>query len=387
MSDEPLFKAIVKMPRLNANEDEAKVAGIFVSEGQSFAAEEQLFSLETTKAAIDVEAPCAGAIVTMFAKEGDFLAVGAPLCHMLLADQENGGGLDIEWVDSFEARQDDIARTEARISTKAKMRALALGVDWTGIVTNSGVIRVEDVEEHHRVTGGSVHSPVKPAAVIQSRFGVLDAIIFGGGGHARAVVDAAQGSGYRIIGAADARLSEGTPVLGNLEVLGGEALLQELFERGMRTAFVGVGGATSNRSRAAVYEMLSAIGFSLPPLVARSAYLGMNSELGAATYLFPGANVGPAVQIGSNCIINQNVVIAHDSVIGDHVHLAPNAVVAGQCRVGAMSTIGMCATVMNGVAVGLDCLVHNNVALTQDVADGTVMTTRGALAPLLQTSR
>jgi sugar O-acyltransferase (sialic acid O-acetyltransferase NeuD family) len=377
--ERPMFKAIVRMPRLNANEDEAKIAEILVAENQGFAATEKLFSLETTKASIDVEAPCAGTVVTMLVKEGDFLAVGMPLCHLLLADPENPGGLDIEWVESFEARQENIATGEARISTKARMRALALGVDWTCIVTDSGMVRVKDVEDYHAMTGATTAAITSP--VLPSRFDALDAIIFGGGGHARAVVDAAQGSGYRFIGAVDARLAAGTPLLGNLQVLGGEALLQDLFDRGLRTAFVGVGGATSSRARAAVFERLSTIGFRLPSLVARSAHLGIDSRLGEATYLFPGANVGPAVQIGCNCIINQNVVIAHDSVIGNHVHLAPNAVVAGQCRVGPMSTIGMCATVMNGVTVGSDCLVHNNVALTQDVADGAVMTAHGALPP------
>lgn len=378
--EKPMHKAIVRMPRLNSNEDEAKVARILVREGESFAAEDHLFSVETTKAANDVEAPCAGTVVAILATEGDFLTVGAPLCHLLLTDTNNAGGLDIEWVESFDAQQGMAVEGEARISTKAKLRALALGVDWTAIATVSGVIRVKDVEDHHAALGGRPPSPIVAAPALQSRYGALDAIVFGGGGHARALLDTAQGSGYRIIGAADARLPVGTPVLGGLQVLGGEALLQEMFDRGLRTAFVGVGGATSSRARAAVYQMLSAIGFRLPPLVARSAHLGLDSTLGDATYLFPGASVGPAVRIGSNCIINQNVVIAHDSVIGDHVHLAPNAVVAGHCRVGDLSTIGMCATVMNGVAVGEDCLVHNNVALTQDVPDGTIMTARGAIA-------
>lgn len=380
VTDKTLHKAIVRMPRLNSNEDEAKIARILVKEGQSFGAAEQLFSLETTKAAIDVEAPCAGMIVTIMAKEGEFLSVGAPLCHIMLTERGEAAGLDVEWVDSFDVQSAPMEQGEARISTKAKLLAQSLGVDWTKIPSASGIIRIQDVETHHAAMGGS-GSMARPSTtpVLQSRYDPLDAVIFGGGGHARALMDTAQGSGYRIIGAIDAVRPEGTPVLAGLKILGGESLLQDLFDRGVRTAFVGVGGATSNQARANVYHLLSAIGFSLPPLVARSAHLGMESTLGEATYLFPGASVGPAVRIGNNCIINQNVVIAHDSVIGDHVHLAPNAVVAGHCRVGTMSTIGMCATVMNQINVGENCLIHNNVALTQDVATDTIMTARGAL--------
>ncbi len=385
--NEVLHRAIVRMPRLNSNEDEAKVARILVREGQAFEVGEQLFSLETTKAAVDVEAPCAGTIVAILAKEGDFLTVGAPLCHMVLVDRGDAGALDVEWVGSFDIPSVAAEDGEGRISTKARLLAQKLGLDWTKIASANGNIRVQDIEAHHAATGGGASTSPSLSAepVLQSRYDAMDAIILGGGGHARALMDAAQGSAYRIIGAVDARQPVGATVLGGVQILGDESLLQDLFDRGVRNAFVGVGGATSNRARRDVFHLLATIGFRLPSLVSRAAHLGVDSTLGEATYLFPGASVGPAVRIGDNCIINQNVVIAHDSVIGDHVHLAPNAVVAGHCRIDAMTTIGMCATVMNQVHVGENCLAHNNVALTQDVAADTIVSARGSLPQPVRT--
>lgn len=370
-----MHKAIVRMPRLNANEDEAKLASIHVAEGSAFKQGDLLFSIETTKVAVDVEAPCDGEMVALLSKQGALVGVGSAMCHMHFAERAEAGELDIEWVDDFAQTAAASADGTPKISAKARLRAQALGVDLAQVPMTDGVIRVQDVEEYHARHGGT-EAPAQAPAIL-SRYGPADAVIMGGGGHARAILDTAQGLGYRIIGATDAKLAIGSAVADGVAILGREDLLEELFARGVRTAFVGVGGATSNAARAAVYQRLVAIGFSLPPLIARTAYLGLGSSVGDATYLFPGANVGPAVSIGSNCIINQNAVIAHDSRIGDHVHLTPNAVIAGHCAVGSGSTIGMCATVLNSVSVGENCLVHNNVAVMRDLPDGTVLSAKG----------
>src|SRR3546814_14942211 len=87
-----------------------------------------------------------------------------------------------------------------------------------------------------------------------------------------------RGSGFAVIGALDAAIVPGTPVAGDIRVLGDESLLDALYERGLRTAFVGVGGATSNAVRRRLFERLVARGFHLPPLVAETAYLGARSE-------------------------------------------------------------------------------------------------------------
>lgn len=380
LEDKGMVRAIIRMPRLNANEDEVKISTVHVPAGAGFTQGQLLFSLETTKVAVDVEAPADGEIVAMLVAPGTLVPVGAPLCHALFARRIDSDELDIDWVDDFGDNAAGAADRTPRISTKARLRARQLGIEIDAVPATDGMVRVGDVEQFHRrgnpaATPASRQNP-SPAPAILSRYGGSDAIIMGGGGHARAIIDAAQGSGYRLIGATDDILPAGTPVLGDLLVLGDRAMLEMLYDRGVRTAFVGVGGAVSNAARQKIHAALEAFGFHLPPLVARSAHLGPGSDLGPATYLFPGANVGPAVRIGRNCIINQNAVVAHDCVVGDDVHLTPNAVLAGHCHVGDRSTIGMCATLLNGVRVGSDCLVHNGIAVVRDLPDNSILTAR-----------
>jgi|GEM_PF-1591517 len=370
----PMRRAILTMPRLNANEDEARMAVLPLEAGQAFDEGALLFTVETTKAANDVIAPCGGTIGKFLVEVDDMVPVGGAICEVELDTDTQPEDLDLTWADEAEAESEAGEDGARQVSAKARARAGELGVDIDAVPAKGGKVRVADVEAFAASSPAATAAAPAAAPILRERYGASDAVIFGASGHARAIMDAAQGSGFNLIGCVDAKVPAGTAILNELTALGQEELLQELRERGVRYAFVGVGGATSNAARRKVFEKLLDFGFELPPLVAPTARLGVGSTLGAASYCLPGASVGPAVRIGDNCIINQNVVIAHDSVIGDHAHLAPNAVVAGHCHVGAGSTIGMCATLINGSKVGSDCLIHNNVPVTRDIADKTVLT-------------
>ena len=366
-----LKKAIIKMPRLNANEDEASIVSIDVAEGGDFDTGQLLFVLETTKAATEVEAPCSGTINKILVSKGDMVAVGAPICEAMFESSAKSDVIDFEWADEI---SDEAAtgpdKGLVKISTKARMIAQKAGVDIDTIPAVGGAVRISDVEAFIKAN----KSARKAGPLIRARYSAQHAVVFGGGGHARAIIDLAQHSGLSIIGGVDGKLAAGEPIIGSYEVLGDEQLLADLYDKGVRKALVGVGGAVSNKARAKIYQKLIDTGFELPSLVSKAAVTGLGLELGAASYIFGGANVGPAVSIGDNCIINQNAVIAHDSRIGDHVHLAPNAVIAGHCDIGEYTTIGMCATVINGARVGSSCLVHNTVAVTQNISDSTIVT-------------
>ncbi|WNO54190.1 biotin/lipoyl-containing protein [Stakelama saccharophila] len=376
--DAALRRAIVTMPRLNANEDEARIAAIGVAAEEVFERDAVLFTVETTKAANDVLAPCSGRVARILVQADDMVAVGAPVCELWLPGDARADDIDFQWADEAGASPETESRGSVHISAKARLRAEQLGVAIEAVAPRDGRVRIEDVERHAEQHRPQHATPPGKAPALLQRYGAASAVIVGGSGHARAVLDALGDSGYTIVGALDATIAAGTAVTDGLSVLGKEDLLEQLRDRGVRTAFVGVGGATSNAVRKRVFERLVAAGFHLPPIVAASARLGRHSSLGAATYLFPGANVGPSVVIGDDCIINQNAVIAHDSAIGDHVHLAPNAVVAGHCRIGDGATLGMCATLLYGAAIGRDCLVHNTVAVAQDMPDGTVLSLANA---------
>ncbi len=73
-----MIKSEILVPLLNANEPEARLVKVHVKDEQLVAKGLLLFTIETTKAAADIEAPEAGYIRTL-ASEGDIMGVGERL--------------------------------------------------------------------------------------------------------------------------------------------------------------------------------------------------------------------------------------------------------------------------------------------------------------------
>lgn len=351
----------IVVPRINANEDELLVAQVLVAEGERVAEGQLLFVVESTKAATEVLSPAAGTVAGPLAAAGTMVPVGAPLCRLVGTDGAARA----------ERASGDVASGAVHVTLKARQRAAELGIDPAQVKAEGGRVTVAAIERHAAAQGRSLAAP--------AALGVPDGpvVIVGGGGHAATVYDAALAAGWRVVGCTDRALPAGTTVVGDLRVLGDDTVLDRLRADGVATALLGIGGAVDNRVRARLFDRLAAMGFVLPPLVHPRAHVGLGVTLGAGTVVLAGAVVGPRVRVGADVLVNQGVQLCHDSVVDDHAHLAPGAVVAGGCYIGAGTTIGMAATVLFGVRVGADCLVHNNAAVVGPLAARIELTRAG----------
>jgi acetyltransferase-like isoleucine patch superfamily enzyme len=83
----------IAVPRLNANEDELLVTGIFVSVGDHVRRDQELFSVESTKANHDVLSDVDGFVRRIAVEQGDWVAVGAACILISDARDEPLSGL------------------------------------------------------------------------------------------------------------------------------------------------------------------------------------------------------------------------------------------------------------------------------------------------------
>lgn len=378
-------KATLALGRINPNEDEAKLIKIAITDGEPFAEGDILLTLETTKVAVDVLAPCSGKMISFKAAEGDILTLGS-----IVFEAEFEGEIAFEVLERAEV--DVQAKSHARpnpvrrkASLKAEILAKSHGVDLALIPSLGDMLKESDVLAYVGQHGGalSVFPNVDRADAVSLSGAVptsaMNAIILGAGGHAKSILQLIRDAGYSVAGVVDSKLSKGSAFLGIYPVLGTDADLKAIRASGISVAFVGVGGATGNATRAKIFNQLKDAGFIMPPLVSKMANFDPTSHLGEATYVFPGATVGADCVVGRDVIVNQGSIICHDCRVGDHVHLAPGSILAGEVTVGASTTIGMAATVMNNLTIGADVLVHNTVAVARDIPSGKIVTLNGIL--------
>lgn len=346
---------ILRVPLLNANEDEVAVVDVCVAEGARVNHGDVLFVIESTKATMDVESPTAGFVRQVGLTKGSRASVNAVMC--VITETPN------EPIAPMEAK---VAETGGpRATRKAQELAALHGIDLASAGL-SGLIKESDVEK--LVAQRASTSTARKRAPLPTPSGKAPVIVYGASGHARVLVDLMRLAGELFaVGAVDDGTAE--EVLG-VPVLGSSALLEALRADGIERAVLGIGSVQNHTKRVRFYEKLLAAGFSIPNLVHPRAAVEPSVEMGVGNQIFAGAIVGSAAKLGDDTIVNSGTVVSHDCVIGSHTHLSPGSILAGGVHVGDNTLIGMGVTVYLGVRIGKNVVIANGCHVLKDVPDG-----------------
>ncbi len=200
-----------------------------------------------------------------------------------------------------------------------------------------------------------------------------DILIYGGGGHAKSVIDLIRASGqFRIVGIVDDGMDVSSTVM-DVPVLGGADQLDALFARGVHLAANAVGGIGAPEKRVAVFERLDQAGFRFPALVHPRAYVEPTARVADGSQVFAFAYVGSDSTVGFGCILNYGSITSHDCHLDDYVNLSPGATLAGGVSMGDCTQVGMRATVNLNLTVGSSVRIGNSATVKCNVPDGTII--------------
>lgn len=112
---------------------------------------------------------------------------------------------------------------------------------------------------------------------------------------------------------------------------------------------------------------LKSFGQSGGVILRKSARIFSNACVTRASY-------GGFTEIGEKSMIDNLVHIAHDCKIGRNVKVIACAEISGRVLIGDNSTIGMNATIVNGITIGHDCDVSIGAVVTQSLDSGRKVT-------------
>lgn len=343
----------VLVPLLNANEPEARLVEIHVKDGQPVQKGDLLFTIETTKAASDVEAPAAG-YARVVAREGDTLSVGAVLAYITAtADEPLESVISNQLPISSNQLSVNSHQADLRITKPARALAESLGLDLSTLPTDRLV-----TEAVIRQMAGSPTAKSPNAQIL----------LYGAGGHAKAVLEMIQAIGaFRLAGIVDDNPAlSGTSVL-EIPVLGTRAVLPQLLEQGVHLAANGVGGIINIEIRVKLFELLESYGFAFPILRHPRATVEPSAHLGDGVQVFANAYVGSSTVLHEKCMVNTGAIVSHDCEIGRYTHIAPGCLLAGHVHVGERALVGMGVTTIIGLKIGDGARVGNGAVLLADV--------------------
>jgi sugar O-acyltransferase (sialic acid O-acetyltransferase NeuD family) len=350
----------VRVPLLNANEEELEVIDVSVQEGAEVKSGQVLFVVESTKATVEVEAPSAGFVRKLSVAKGQRAKVNDLLCVITATPTEV---VEIsEPVTSESAGGFRVTRKAQELADRHGLDLMAAGL--TGIIKESDVEKC--LEQQANASGLSRREPLRLPDGTKKPI-----VIYGARGHARVLIDLMRLAGeFFPIGALDdGAVGEalGVPVIGT------SAILERLRSDGVEMAALGIGSVQNHSKRAGLYRKLVAAGFSVPNLLHPRAMVEPSVSMGAGNQIFAGAIVGSATKLGENTIINSGTVVSHDCVIESNTHLSPGAILAGGVHVGENTLVGMGVTIYLGLRIGSNVVIGNGSHILKDVPDGAVV--------------
>jgi sugar O-acyltransferase (sialic acid O-acetyltransferase NeuD family) len=187
-------------------------------------------------------------------------------------------------------------------------------------------------------------------------------IVFGSGGHAKVVVEAALAAAPgREIAILDDAQGTHRPAIFGIPVSGTRDRLNELPGS---PVIVAVG---DNRARGELINWLQGKGRRLESVVHPRAFVAESVGLGPGVFVSAGAVIIAEARIGAGAIINTGATVDHDCVIGEAAHIAPGVHLCGNVHIGARTLIGVGAAVRPGVAICDDVIVGAGSVVVRDI--------------------
>jgi acetyltransferase-like isoleucine patch superfamily enzyme len=368
---------VVTVPRLGANDDDARIVGWMVKPGDKVVAGQEICEIETTKAVSEVVSPIAG-YLTPLMEVGTTVSVNSPLAivsrdpkvdraAVLSAHQAANEGK----AGALEGR-DVLGMRKA--TRKAELLAARYGVDLKEITASAadGVIREKDVESM-RTAMSRPTSPVQHEGTSTVERVLIIGSVRGGG--AAIVVDILLRSARQLpAGVVDrdetthGGLVLGVPVLGTSEIRN----VSRLYESGTFDSAI-IAFNSNLRDRAAAFDDLRRAGIPIASAIDVNAEIRTGVKIGCGNVIAGSSYVGAEARVGDNNFMSSRTTIEHHCVIGSHCGFGPAVTFSGRVKVGNLVRFGTLIAVEPDIEIGDEAVIASSCVLTTDVAKGSTV--------------
>lgn len=195
-------------------------------------------------------------------------------------------------------------------------------------------------------------------------------ILVGGGGHCKSVLDSVlKTNQYGDIGIVDTQKKD---ELMGMKIVGSDADLPELFNKGFTHAFVSLGNVGSPKNRIRLFKTLEEIGFIIPNIIDKTAIVSLYADFGRGIYVGKNAVLNSCCSIKDGAIVNTSAVIEHDCLIESFAHIAPGTVLCGNVSVKENAFIGARSVIKQQITIGKNVVIGMGSVVIKDIPDNVV---------------
>lgn len=187
-------------------------------------------------------------------------------------------------------------------------------------------------------------------------------VLFGAGGHARVVADAARLAGHTLVKVLVDQITPGLHFAGlPVEPLSALAELPGV------AIHVAIGNCSV---RLAQSLALAGQGHPLLTVLHPRSCIAADVLIGAGSLIAAGAIVAPGCELGVAAIVNHGAQVDHDCVIGAGTHIGPGVLLGGHVRIGMRTWLGIGSVLRDRLVVGDDVYLGAGSLLLKDLPTG-----------------
>jgi sugar O-acyltransferase (sialic acid O-acetyltransferase NeuD family) len=191
-------------------------------------------------------------------------------------------------------------------------------------------------------------------------------ILIGGGGHCKSVIDAAESSGYSILGILDLSENVGKSVCG-INIIGTDDAITTYINDAV--FIISAGYVKNPHLRIELYSKVKQAGGIFATIIASTAHVSKYATIGEGTVALHQSCVNAGAQIGDNCIVNTFANIEHDVQIGEHTHISTGAMINGGCIIGKSVFVGSQSAIKHGISIVDNVLIGASSYVDNDICE------------------
>jgi sugar O-acyltransferase (sialic acid O-acetyltransferase NeuD family) len=362
----------VNVPWTDVNSESATLVEWHVADRSPIRTGDRLADIETSKSALEIEAPGNGIVLQLIAA-GQTVSVGEPIA-MMFEDEASLAAYEDSRRQAAAASAG--ADSQVRVTARARQRAAELGVDLTAIEA-AGLITEKDVER-----AASAHvskpaaSPSELPPTLQVEAGTQRLLIVGAGLGATQVLDIlSEGESQRGVGIVDDNSSFWGRVVGNLPVVGGSDRISELWEAEAFDAVI-IAISTSVDARARLRQLCQTAGVPMANVIDPRAKIATGVKMGSGNVICAFCHFGTETEIGDNNFISAFNSFDHHNVLGSDISTGPGCMTSGEVHLGDRVRLGTGIFVEPKVTIGEGSVVASGAVIVRSVPPGHAVKTK-----------
>ncbi|MDQ2673955.1 MAG: bifunctional N-acetylglucosamine-1-phosphate uridyltransferase/glucosamine-1-phosphate acetyltransferase [Chloroflexota bacterium] len=360
----------ITVPWTDVNSETATVVEWHVDDRSTIQVGSTLVDVETSKAALEIEAPASGLVLQMVPGGGS-INVGEPI-GFVFEDEAALAAFEADRARTAASAPDEAAG--GQVTAKARQRAEELGVDLSTI-TASGLITVRDVEAAAGASAESVEVGELPLP-LPGDPATQRLLVIGAGLGATQVADIVSGTPDQEVVAIvdDDRTHWGRTIRG-VPVVGASAAIAPLWEqRAFDAAVISI--STSVEARARLRALLESAGIPMANVIDRTAKVATGVRMGTGNVICAFVQLGTEAEIGSNNFISAFNSFEHHNVVGSDISTGPGCMTSGEVKLGDRVRLGAGIFVEPKLSLGDDVVVASGSIIVRSVPAGHAVKTK-----------